>query len=141
MKDGDLRTLFRIRFREWQWTSVETAGTASGVPDSEFCTPGGVQGWIEFKLTHINKVAIRPFQVAWLDRRCRYGGNAWIAIRRQPNSLRESGVDQLILMNGDQAKALYEIGIDGTKRVEWEGGLGNWNWTEVGNILQGLQSI
>ncbi|PWT89997.1 MAG: hypothetical protein C5B54_08005 [Acidobacteria bacterium] len=141
MKDGDLRTLFRVKFRDWQWTSVETAGTASGVPDSEFCTPYGVQGWIEFKLTHINKVAIRPFQVAWLDRRCRYGGNAWIAVRRVPNSQRENGVDQLVLMSGNQAKALYEMGIEGTVRCEWNGGLGNWNWTEVSNILQGLQSI
>ena len=68
MKDGDLRTIFRIRFKNYQWSSVETAGTASGVPDSEFCTPNGVQGWIEFKQTHIHQVGIRPFQVAWLMR-------------------------------------------------------------------------
>src|SRR5215831_14787610 len=126
MKDGDLRYLFRIRFRSWQWTSVETAGTASGIPDSEFCSPEGIQGWIEFKQTHIYRVNIRPFQVTWLMRRCRYGGNAWIAVRRVPQSQKETGVDDLWLMRGDQALALHEGGLENVSAVCWHGGEGNW---------------
>jgi hypothetical protein len=140
MKDGDLRPIFRMRFKDWQWSSVETAGTASGVPDSEFCTPNGVQGWIEFKQTHIHKVNIRPFQVAWLMRRCRYGGNAWIAVRRIPNSQKEAGVDELWLMHGDQAEALYDNGLTGVFAWCWSGGPGTWNFTEIYRILHGLAS-
>jgi hypothetical protein len=141
MKDGGLRYIFRTRFRSFQWTSVETAGTASGVPDSEFCTPYGIQGWIEFKQTSIYRVNIRPFQVAWLDQRCRYGGNAWIAIRRIPHSQREEGVDDLWFMSGDQAKALEEGGLENTYAKVWHGGEKNWNFHEIHNILHGLASI
>jgi hypothetical protein len=141
MKDGDLRTIFRVRFRNWQWSSVETAGTASGVPDSEFCTPHGIQGWIEFKQTHIYRVNIRPFQVSWLMRRCRYGGNAWVAVRRTPNSKKEAGVDQLWLMNGDQAQALAEGGLECVHATMWEGGPSNWNWDEISINLQGLRPL
>jgi hypothetical protein len=135
MKDGGLRPLFREKFFSFQWTSVETAGTASGVPDSEFCTPDGVQGWIEFKETHIFSVAIRPFQVAWLMRRCRYGGNAWIAVRRTPNSSRENGVDQLWLMGGDQAERLFEGGLENVYSLCWDGGPGKWNFQEIADTL------
>jgi hypothetical protein len=140
MKDGGLRSIFRIRFGSWQWTSVETAGTASGVPDSEFCTPNGVQGWIEFKQTSIYQVNIRPFQVAWLMRRCRYGGNAWIAVRRIPNSQRENGVDDLWLMSGNQAQALSEGGLENVSAWCWHGGEKNWNFPEIYRILHGLAS-
>src|SRR6516225_6447642 len=131
MKDGDLRTIFRVRFRDWQWTSVETAGTASGVPDSEFCTPNGIQGWLEFKQTHIYQVGIRPFQVAWLMRRCRYGGNAWIAVRRTGRDKK----DQLWLMKGDQAEALHNNGLEGVHCWVWEGGPSGWNFDEIGSLL------
>jgi len=140
MKDGGLRSTFRTRFRSWQWTSVETAGTASGVPDSEFCTPSGVQGWIEFKQTGIYRVNIRPFQVAWLMRRCRYGGNAWIAVRRVPQSKKENGRDELWLMSGSQAQALFETGLNSVYATMWEGGEGIWNWQEIEDILRGLRS-
>jgi len=141
MKDGDLRTLFRIRFRTWQWSSVETAGTASGVPDSEFCSPIGKQGWIEFKQTSIHRVNIRPFQVSWLMKRWRYGGHAWIAVRRTPNSQKENGVDQLWLMEGDQADALFNGGLENVFAKHWEGGPNNWNFQEISDILNGLASI
>jgi hypothetical protein len=134
-KDGDLRYLFRKKFDIWQWTSVETAGTATGVPDSEFCTPTGNQGWVEFKQTRIFSVIIKPFQVSWLMRRCRYGGNAWIAIRRMPTAAKFIGHDELWLMKGDQAEALYELGLHGTQSVVWNGGPRNWNYEEIAKYL------
>jgi hypothetical protein len=140
MKDGDLRYIFRNKFRSYQWTSVETAGTASGVPDSEFCNPEGVQGWIEFKQTKVFYVNINPFQVAWLMRRCRYGGNAWIAVRRIPQSKKEKGADELWLMKGDQAQALFEGGLENVYADMWTGGPSNWNFLEIHNRFCGFNS-
>lgn len=140
MKDGGLRNIFRARLKQYQWTSVETAGTVSGVPDSEFCTPTGITGWIEYKQTKIFHVAIKPFQVAWLMRRCRMGGNAWITVRRTPASQRETGVDELWLMSGNQADALFHHGLTGVSAWCWSGGENNWNFDEVNAILSGFKS-
>lgn len=135
MNDGGLRPLFRHQFKSWQWSSIETAGTASGVPDSEFHTTSGCQGWIEFKQTKIFHVHIKPLQVAWLMRRCRLGGNAWIAVRRWPRAQKFAGVDDLYLMRGDQAHALALTGIQGTFSKIWSGGPSNWNYEEIADIL------
>ena len=138
MKDGGLRSIFRRNLAQYQWTSVETAGTASGVPDSEYCTPNGIQGWVEFKQTHQFSVVIKPFQVAWLMRRCRYGGNAWIAVRRVPTAKKYDGVDELWLMSGNQAEVLFHYGLDGVSAWCWQGGESCWNFEEIHNILNTL---
>ena len=130
--DGGLRTLFRQKFHSWQWTSIETGISAGGVPDSEFCTPDGVQGWIEFKQTKIFYVNIRPLQVGWLMRRCRYGGNAWIAVRR--THMKDG--DQLWLMRGDQAEALCYDGLKGVHALCWEGGPERWYYDEIEGVLR-----
>lgn len=140
MIDGGLRPIFRAKIPSWQWSSIETAGTASGVPDSEFCTPDGVQGWLEFKRTTVFYVLLKEFQVSWLMRRARYGGNAWIAVRRTPTSQREAGVDQLWLMKADQALRLYEGGLENVYALCWEGGPNNWNFEEVSAALN-LKSV
>jgi hypothetical protein len=139
MKDGDLRPLFRKTFNTWQWSSIETAGTASGVPDSEFCTPAGIQGWIEFKQTKIYHVHIKPLQVAWLMRRCRYGGNAWIIVRRWPSAAKFAGVDELWLLRGNQAEALFRDGLNGVRGYCWQGGPSTWNFEEVEKILSNIK--
>lgn len=142
MKDGGLRTLFRNKFKSWQWTSIETAGSATGVPDSEFCTPEGAQGWIEFKQTHIFHVQISPLQVAWVMRRCRYAGNAWIAVRRTPTAKKYRDIDELWLIAGLQAAQLLEGGLMGfaeSARWKWDGGPSNWDWDKVASILQSRQ--
>lgn len=135
MKDGGLRGIFRKQFPRWQWSSIESAGTVSGVPDSEFCAPGGIQGWIEFKQTHIKHVSIRPLQVSWIDRRSRLGGNVWIAVRRTPVSQQEAGADELWLLEGNQVLALQKGGLDFVHGVMWMGGPSMWNFDEVRNIL------
>ncbi len=140
MKDGGLRSIFRNRLKQYQWTSIETAGTASGVPDSEFCTPNGVQGWVEYKKTDIFAVGIDSFQVAWHMRRCRYGGKSWIAVRRVPKAKKWEGMDELWLMFGDQAEALYRNGLVGVSAWCWSGGESNWNFDEVNLILSGFKS-
>jgi hypothetical protein len=134
-KDGELRPLFRRNLPKYQWTSVETAGTSSGVPDSEFMTPEGIQGWLEFKFTKIFFVEVKPLQAAWLARRCRMGGNAWIAVRRIPVAKIYEGVDELYLMRGDQAEALLRYGLTGIYGEKWDGGPSNWNWSEINKAL------
>jgi hypothetical protein len=129
-KDGGLRPLFRQQFRSWQWSTIEVGTIAGGIPDNEFCTPTGVQGWIEFKQTHIFYVQIRPLQISWLMRRCRYGGNAWIAVRRINKSS-----DELWLMFGDQAERLHNGGLEAISGWCWNGGPGGWNFEEVSQLL------
>ena len=138
MKDGGLRNLFRNQLKSWQWSTIEVGITAGGIPDSEFCSYLGVQGWIEFKFTKIYYVQIKPLQVAWLMQRCRYGGNAWIAVRRTPSAKKYTKVDELWLMRGDQAKALCENGLEGVHADMWEGGPSQWNFDEISKILQGI---
>jgi hypothetical protein len=136
IKDGGLRSLFRSKFPHFQWTSVETAGTASGVPDSEFCTPDGIQGWIEFKRTTAFYVVFQEFQPAWIYQRSRYGGNAWIAVRRIPTAKKFEGVDELWLVRGIQAKILAKEGLtDAVESIHWSGGPRNWNYAEIEEIL------
>src|SRR5262245_52870694 len=125
MRDGGLRQLLRKELKHWQWTSIETGLTASGVPDCEYCTPYGVQGWVECKVTKIWYVQIKPLQVAWLMRRYRMRGRAWIAVRRL-----NKHSDELWLMDGGQAEALYHNGLNGVSAWCWEGGPSNWNFNE-----------
>jgi hypothetical protein len=140
MKDGDLRRIFRHSISEWQWVSIETAGTASGVPDSEYCSTYGVAGWIEFKATNKFYVQIKPLQVAWLMRRTRMGGAAWIAVRRIPKAMKWGDVDELWLMSGNQAEALFHNGLEGVSAWCWKGGPKEWNFSEVREILCGCTS-
>lgn len=135
MKDGGLRPLFRQKFHTFQWTSIETAITGGGTPDSEFCSPDGIQGWIEFKATNINAVAIKPLQVSWLTRRCRYGGNAWVVVRQNSLTHEHKDLDELWLMFGDQAEALVRGGLKNTYSIHWSGGPGNWDYDQILNIL------
>lgn len=135
MSDGGLRRLFRNKFNTWQWSSIETSFTASGIPDSEFCAPEGEQGWIEFKWTKIHYVQIKPMQVAWLMRRYRLNKRAFIAVRRTPSSKKERGVDELWLMDGGQAEALFYRGLNGVSALCWSGGPNSWNYIEIGEVL------
>src|SRR5215475_555002 len=135
MKDGGLRSIFRDQFRSWHWNTIEVGIIAGGIPDNEFCTPSGIQAWIEFKQTKIYSVQLKPLQVAWHMKRCRYHGNSWIAVRRTPQSIRDAGKDQLWLMWGDQAEALFREGLHGVKAHCWEGGPSEWNRKEVEDIL------
>jgi hypothetical protein len=130
-KDGDLRSIFRTKLRHWHWSTIETGVIAPGTPDSEFFTTEGVQGWIEFKWTNIFYVQIKPLQVAWLMRRSRMGGNAWIAVRRTPQSQKELGSDELWIIAGHQAENLFRGGLKNIHALYWEGGPANWNFEEI----------
>jgi hypothetical protein len=95
-----------------------------------------MQGWIEFKKTHVYAVEIRPLQVAWLTRRYRLNKRSFIGVRRMPASKRESGADELWLMPGCEATALQQSGLQAVHALCWGGGPSMWNWLEIAEALR-----
>lgn len=136
MIDGGLRKLFRLHLPEAHWTSIETGGTGLGIPDSEYCFPGGRQGWVEFKQTSAIAVRVAPEQVAWAERRVRVGGRVALAVRcKTPASARRTVRDALFLYGGAQARAVLLNGLRTPPMGLWEGGPARWNWREIKDIL------
>lgn len=127
--DGELRTLFRQHLPKFHWVSIETWPVSSGVPDSNYCAAGGVEGWVEFKKISGWKIPWKqPYlQVAWLERRSRTGGRCFLAVRRN---------QALYVFRGSDARRVLEEGIRGPLPVGmWEGGPSHWDWARVGEIL------
>jgi hypothetical protein len=126
--DGGLRQIFRTKFRDYQWTSIETGAVSPGTPDAEYCAPGGLSGWVEFKKTSGWKVEFRPLQVPWIHRRARLGGRVFIAVRRKK--------DELYLISGADVLELEEKGVKNFVPIAGVGSR-NWDWNEVEQILLG----
>lgn len=131
--DGNLRKMVREALPSWHWQSIESGGTGSGIPDTNFCTRG-IEGWLEFKKALGWKVGLSPPQVAWLLRRWRAGGYCLVMVRQ----VRQGG-DALYLYSGDQAGALVEGGLRHTPPMgQW---VQPWPWPAVGDaIVQGFTS-
>jgi hypothetical protein len=131
--DGGLRPMFRDRFPEWQWTSIETM-TVNGVPDAEFCYNGS-QAWCEYKFTTGWQIALRPEQIGWNARRARAGGRSFIIVRRT-----SAPVDDLYIFPGAEAARLKAVGLRGvTPALQTSGGPARWNWEMVSNALLGRE--
>lgn len=130
--DGGLRPLFRLHLPVAHWSTIETGAVARGVPDAEYCFKGGVQGWVEFKACRRGwAVRMRPEQVAWLTRRARYGGRAWVAVRRL------AGCDDLYLYRAADAALVLANGCRcGVHVVHMQGGPGRWNWSTVEETIR-----
>lgn len=141
--DGGLRKEFRKHLPAFHWQSVETGGTGQGVPDSNFCAPGGIEGWVEYKQTDGYAVTLLPEQVGWLSRRARMGGRVWIAVRRWHNGGPKRGpaVDELYLFPGGLAVAAKLGGLRAPTVAQrasaWAGGPGGWDWLAVAARLTG----
>lgn len=138
MIDGGLRLLFRQNVRA-HWQSVETGMTGRGIPDSNYCmqTPsGGIEGWVEFKLTSGWSVTLRPEQVGWHLARARAGGRTFIAVRRNNRPKR---IDELWLCRGAFARELKTGGLRGAPPEAvlgaWPGPPARWPWPEVSAAL------
>lgn len=128
--DNGLRSVFKDHLKSWHFTPIETGGIVSGVPDAEYCAPGGVSGWIEFKYVRgpkSNDVGLRPAQVAWIDRRVRSGGRAFIAIQRKSELFLYSGVGVKELKRNGLASQLGLLYHGVTQRA--------WDWDAVRRIL------
>lgn len=129
MTDGSLRQIFSKKMPEAMWTSIESFSTGRGIPDVEYCFPGGQAGWIELKLTRGWAVGMRPEQVAWLERRSRLGGRSFIAIRQLGKAR-----DGLWLCHGQDARLLMTEGLRGAEKAavgHWGGGPAGWDWAMV----------
>lgn len=136
MTDGNLRKLFQKHLPEAHWQAVESFSTGQGMPDANYCFPGGAEGWIENKQTSGWTVDMRPEQIAWLERRSRLGGRTFIAVRRQvpTGPRRGAAVDGLWLYLGSQARELASRGLKNPKDeplFKWSGGPANWNWPDI----------
>lgn len=139
--DGGLRPLFRKYIPQAQWTTIESGMTSRGIPDSEYCFPNGISGWIEFKKTMAWSVNMRPEQCAWLTRRARLGGRALIAVRRLSlGGPRRDAADELWIVSGAYAVELKRGGLkalpSGAVLGCWWGGSGRWLWTGVTEVLK-----
>jgi hypothetical protein len=131
--DAGLRSELRKGLHAWMWTHLESPTTSPGVPDTEFCAPGGAQGWVECKRTAAWAITLRPLQISWLTRRCRLGGRAFVAVRR----ITPKGDDELWLFRGSDAVALSDDGLRAAAPLgRWAGGPAMWSWAEVGDILR-----
>jgi hypothetical protein len=136
MTDGNLRTLFHKHLPEAHWQSIETWGTGQGVPDTEYCFPNGLCGWIEFKLTSGWTVNFkdRAHQIAWLERRARAGGRCFVAVRRKVPAGPRRGLatDELWLFPGIAARDLAQNGLKTLPALGvWPDGPARWPWDKV----------
>ena len=124
MIDGGLRQLFRKHLPEVDWTPVETFSTGRGVPELHYCVDG-VAVLIELKAVRgIEKVRMRPEQIAWCERYLRHGGRVWIAVRQGQN---------FFLFTGRQARELHlKFSLPAMKLT---GGPARWDWTEIRDAL------
>ena len=136
MFDGGLRKIFREKLPEAQWTSVETGSTSLGVPDAEYCFPGGVQGWIEFKVTEANKVNISPQHVAWAEHRHRMGGRSFLIVRyKTAAGVRKGAADDLFVYQGIKTRDVMQNGLKTRPHSHWAGGPAKWSWEKLRIIL------
>ena len=97
--DGGLRALFHENMKTAQWTAIETGAVSRGIPDTEYCFPGGVSGWIEFKRCRGNIVKYQPGQIAWIERRARLGGRVFVAVLREKDKA-------ILIFHGRDARIL-----------------------------------
>jgi len=135
--------LFREKFPEAQFTSIESPLTAAGIPDCEYCFPDGKSGWIEFKRTNSMRIgSLKPMQVAWLERRRRLGGRAFIAVRRV---IEKRSCDELWVVDCVAAREVMAKGLLATlvwleapwhgAVYTWAGGPAKWNYHAVKWLL------
>lgn len=139
MSDGNLRAIFQKHLPSAHWQPVESWSTGQGVPDVNFCFPGGIEGWIENKATDGWAVDISPHQIAWLERRARAGGRVFVAVRRvaQAGPRRGPACDELWLAPGAEVRSLKATGLaeGGAFLGFWEGGPAKWHWPTILKLL------
>ena len=139
--DDGLRPIFREHLLGFHWQSIETGGTGSGVPDSNYCSRG-FEGWIEYKATDGWAVTLEPAQIGWICARVRHGGRVWIGVRRRSEAGPRKGaaVDELWFFPGALAKEAKIEGLRGLAKrpgvLRWSGGPQRWGWSVVADRLR-----
>lgn len=153
--DDGLRAIIRKCLVGPHWTTIETGTVQGGVPDlnglfaSGFIRDGlrtpklldAAEVWVECKATSGWAVTFRPLQVGWLTTRVRYGGRAFVAVRRHGGGgKRTPPFDELWLVDGAYAgdlavHGLREMNMDGLLG-RWQGGEGKWDWKQFERALR-----
>ena len=140
MRDPDdgLRDLLIANLLRLHCQTVELGLIAAGVPDLNYCGRGA-EGWVECKATSGFAVKVRPFQVAWIERRLRFGGRVFVAVRRRrPGGPRRgNGIDELWLYEGQAIRRLADAGLRTASGLigTFTGGPSAWDWDEVTLLL------
>ena len=120
-RDGRLAELFRDHLPEWQWSRIETGPVCPGVPDLEYCAPGGITGWIECKKTDGWRVYFTELQPSWLSRRARLGGRVTVAVRRKDKFLYMiQGLEILRLIEEKSLKGFQPLAGKEVREWDWE---------------------
>lgn len=141
--DDGLRPIFKSNLERMRFhcQSVETGGTGSGVPDTNYCRDG-VEGWIEYKATSGWTVDLRPEQIGWVERRVRCGGRVWIAVRRRHDGGPRRGppCDELYMFPGALVRPARLEGLRSTRLAAdlfgpLDGGPSRWDWDAVAALL------
>jgi hypothetical protein len=139
--DNGLRPEIRRHLRAGiMWTTVETGMVTQGVPDINYLSDGGTEGWVECKATTGFAVVFKPMQVGWHERRYRFGGRTWIAVRRMTKGGPRAGaaVDELYLVPGCYVIELRDEGLNcGRAIFMGDGGPERWRWHDVRRHLLG----
>lgn len=138
LNDGGLRPTFRKHLPQVHWTSIESALTGSGIPDTNGCFRG-FEFWIEHKATDGYAVRLRSAQYAWGMRRARSEGRVFCAVRRcvEGGPRRGAACDDLWLIPVKHYPALFDAGLRPFLRDRpadvghWTGGASEWDWKEV----------
>jgi hypothetical protein len=146
--------LFRGHLPHYHWNSIESGATGAGIPDSEYCAPGGAIGWIEYKKSSAWKLDynLASTQIAWHNRRARAGGRSFIAVRRRHGGGPRKGdaVDELWLFPGTAGALIRQHGLrpewkdyQALMQLEklllgyWANGPAKWDWAVVARCLEG----
>lgn len=137
-RDGGLWELFRQHMpAEAHLQRVETGGVGLGVPDFNYCL-GGVEGWVELKVSQTRSVGLRPEQVAWISRRVRAGGRCLVAVRRRHDGGPRRGepVDEIWLHAGSDVVRVHRDGLSEESALYiGRGGPRHWDWGRVVEIM------
>lgn len=138
MKDGNLRNLLQKHLPNFHWVTIESGFVSRGVPDLNGCT-NGHDFWVECKKTKSWTVVVRPEQIAWIEKRIRYGGKVFIAVRRQ-NITKQNSADELWLLDGTAARPLRSAGLNVLPAHiilgRWPGGPAAWPWPAIAGLIK-----
>lgn len=133
--DGGLRQIFREHLTDFDWVSIESGITGGGIPDSNYCS-FGIEGWLEFKLATGYAISLRPEQIGWIARRCRYGGRVHVAVRQKANvGPRREARDALFLIPGRDVILAKTNGLKDAPWPVWHHGPSRWDWQAIAQIL------
>jgi hypothetical protein len=114
------------------WVPIESALTASGIPDL-YGRWRGRAVWVECKATaHWALPSLTEFQVGFALQEVRAGGRSLVATRRRRADL----YDELWVHDGSDAPRLRASGLRAAEPLlRCVGGPGAWDWDAVGRVL------